>query len=970
MNDSSVSPTLIDRLGRILDSADILERPIERVAYASDASFYHLIPQVVVRPRNLSQIRGLFQLSREVRIPLTFRAAGTSLSGQSITDGILVDISRHWRETFQDADHRIVHVQPGIIGARVNGTLAPFGRRIGPDPASINACMMGGILANNASGMCCGITQNAYQTLKSMVLVLPDGTVLDTGKPGNESRFLEDAPHVVEGLEDLRDRVRSQPDLVALIRNKYTLKNTVGYALNSFLDHDELGQILSHLMIGSEGTLGFIAGASLRTVPDPPHKLTIWLTCNTVEDACLAVDWARELGAAACELLDHASLQAVAHLPGTPISDQSLPRGATGLLIEFQCETERMRSDLEVMMRKELERLRLLSKPMITRDPEEQARIWTLRKGLFTSVGAVRAPGTTVIIEDISVPKPRLARAIRDLESLFDRHGYEPGIVFGHAKDGNLHFVVTQSFSEEKQISKYSAFMKDLVDMVLNEHGGALKAEHGTGRNMAPFVRMEWGEDAYLIMTEVKKLLDPDSILNPGVILNSNTRAHVENLKTLPEVEASIDPCIECGFCEKTCPSRDLSLTPRQRIVVQRHLTRRSSPHWSAELDTQIESDYPYEAVDTCAVDGLCALSCPVGIDTGAMMRRTRGLRHGKVSSWIARLAVTFPRGFEWAGGSALRAGHLASRIVGSRRMESFCRGLLRWLERWSRGLLRGRGIRVPAWIDPMPYKAPRVLKAASPANPVATFWPSCPGRIFASSPDPERTPGQLLQTLALRADRPLRVPGSVAGSCCGLALRSKGFERFADEMVKKTLDRLFIETEAGKLPIVTDNSSCAAELVKFIESLPGADARKTLRVTDLPRFIEEEMLHRLTIVPVPGPVVIHPPCSMVRAGEARQLERLAKACATSVTVPRDLSCCGFAGDRGFMLPELTMSATRDEAHEVVSRSATGHYSCNVTCEIGMSRSTGQPYTSILDLVERASRPPDEDSDFVAASQV
>jgi len=170
-------------LVRIAEEERVLTRPIELVAFAADASFYRLVPQAVVLSQSVREIQELFRFSREVRIPLTFRAAGTSLSGQALTDGILVEVARYWRRVQVEDGGKKVRVQPGVIGGYVNLVLRPYRAKLGPDPASINACMMGGILANNSSGMCCGVTQNAYHTLDSLKFVLPSGTSIDTADP-------------------------------------------------------------------------------------------------------------------------------------------------------------------------------------------------------------------------------------------------------------------------------------------------------------------------------------------------------------------------------------------------------------------------------------------------------------------------------------------------------------------------------------------------------------------------------------------------------------------------------------------------------------------------------------------------------------------------------------------------------------------------------------------------------------------
>ncbi|MEI6291196.1 MAG: FAD-binding and (Fe-S)-binding domain-containing protein, partial [Chloroflexota bacterium] len=562
--------TLTLDLNSLLNPSRVFTRNIDRIAHSSDASFYRLIPQAVVQPDSLAEIQKLFQYSHSHQIPLVFRAAGTSLSGQSVTDGILVDLSRYWTRIQVEQNGQAIRLQPGVVGAHANRALKPFGRRIGPDPASIDACMIGGILSNNASGMCCGVLENSYHTLSSLTFMLPDGSVFDTSAPGEHERFQAEKPELSQSLLDLRQRIISSPALFDRIRARYKTKNTTGYSLNAFIDHTHPLDILAHLLVGAEGTLGFIAEAVLNTLQDYGKKYTGLLYFHDVQAAGRAIVPLSESGARALEILDRAAIRSIEMLDGAPSDLRGLPDGAAAILVEYQCHTEDDLAGFQQAAKMVCASLSLMSPPIFTLDPREQADLWKLRKGIFPAIGAMRPQGTSVIIEDVAFPVDRLAEAILDLQLLFTKHAYPEGIVYGHAKDGNLHFVITQSFNDEASIQRYAGFMDDLVHLVVDRYDGALKAEHGTGRNVAPFVAAEWGSDAYAIMSELKNILDPLNLLNPGVIINPDPLAHVTNLKNLPVIEEDVDPCIECGFCELTCPSRHLTLTPRQRIVLRR----------------------------------------------------------------------------------------------------------------------------------------------------------------------------------------------------------------------------------------------------------------------------------------------------------------------------------------------------------------------------------------------------------------
>ena len=929
---------------------DVLTRPIDLAAFASDASVYRIVPTAVVRPRSIEHVRALFALARRERVSVAFRAAGTSLSGQAVTGGVLADLSRHWRAIDVLDGGRRVRVEPGAVGAAVNARLRPSGAKIGPDPASIHACMMGGILANNSSGMCCGVAQNAYHTLESLVLVLPSGTVIDTSKDDANEALRAAEPALFDGLLALALEIAAQPDVAARIRRKYLTKNTTGYSVNAFIDFDRPVDILSHLVIGSEGTLAFIAEAVLRTVPDLPVKYTGLLLFPTVRDACDGIVPLRDAGAAALELMDRAALRSVERQAGIPPSITRLPEAAAGLLVEFQTEGGTPVASLEHRAAAAVAGLRLLEPARFTHAPEEQASLWRIRQGLFPSVGAARKHGTAVLIEDVAVPVERLADAVADLRQLFERHHYADAIVFGHAKDGNLHFVISQSFNDEAAVGQYARMMDEVVDLVVRRYDGALKAEHGTGRNIAPFVETEWGPEAYSIMRRVKALIDPESILNPGVLISNDPRAHLAHLKTLPAVDDAVDQCIECGYCESRCPSRDLTLTPRQRIVVRRQMERlRVESDASGSLGS-IEADFGFEGLDTCAADGLCATACPVGIDTGTLVKRLRTERHLPVAHRIADWAARHFATVEKAVRIGLRVGGAAERMLGGRAVTAISR---------LPGLALRR--RTPLWLSPMPGTASGPRPSTDRAGAAAVYFPSCVSRTMGPLPgEPEsRSLAHTLVDVAARGGMPVWIPGDVEGHCCGVPFSSKGYVRAHRTAVNATVERFWAWSDGGRLPIVIDTSPCSHGLRTCRDALsPENRARfDALTIVDSVEFAARSLLPALTVRRRLGRVVVHPVCAVVKMDLSGDLERIARACADEVVVPEDAGCCGFAGDRGWLVPELTASATRREAAAVASVRADGYVSSSRTCEIGLARATGQMYRSHLSLLDWATRP-------------
>jgi len=936
-------------LERIAEPARVLDRPLDRIAFASDASFYRLIPKAVVLTRSVDEVAALFRLARETRVPVTLRAAGTSLSGQAVTDGLLVEVARNWRTVTVEDGGRRFRTQPGVIGASVNAALRPYRAKMGPDPASINTCTMGGILSNNSSGMCCGVTQNAYHTLESLTFLLPSGTRIDTAAPDADARFREAEPALWQGLLDLKAELEADPALVARIRSKYRMKNTTGYSLNAFLDFEKPVEIFRNLLVGAEGTLAFISEAVLATVPDLPVKYTGLLLFPSMHAACAAIVPLRDSGAKALELLDRASLRSVETQPGVPPSIRTLPDGAAALLVEYQAGDEAERKGLEAVAAAAVAPLALLEPARFTHDAVEQALLWKVRQGTFPSVGAARRSGTTVLIEDVAFPIEHLADAAVDLTKLFAKHGYPEAILFGHAKDGNLHFVITQSFNDQAAVEKYARLIEDVVELVVKKYDGALKAEHGTGRNMAPFVETEWGPEAYAVMKRLKALCDPEGILNPGVILNADPLCHLKDVKPMPTVEEEVDKCIECGYCEPKCPSRELTLTPRQRIVLRREMTRLEAEGTNAPLLAALEAEFPYAAVDTCAVDGLCATACPVSIDTGQLTKRLRKARH---SARARKAALAVARRFatvEPLLRIGLRTGHLVQSALGA--------GVMAGITRAVRAVV---GKPFPQWSAEMPRPAKAARPATTKSGAAAVYFPACISRTMGALPgEPSETSlMEAFVTVAKRAGTPVWIPEDVEGTCCGVPFSSKGYTEANAFAANRAIERFWAWSDEGRLPVVVDTSPCTYGVKGSRPNLtPENQARfDRLTILDGVAFTHDTLLPKLEARRKAGPVALHPVCSLTKMNLGAKLEGIARFCSDDVTVPLSAGCCAFAGDRGFLHPELTASATKHEAAEVKAKRCEEHLSSSRTCEIGMTRATGEVYRSYMFLLERVTR--------------
>lgn len=932
----------------ILPKERIRNRLIDRVSYASDAGFYYLQPLAIVQPVNEKEIIALFAFSHQHSIPLTFRTGGTSLSGQAITDGILVDLSQYWdRVTIEEQGLR-VRVQPGITGARVNHYLKKYNRKIGPDPSSIDAAMIGGILSNNASGMCCGVHFNSYHTTKHIRFILPDGKVFSTENVVDYARFEMECPQLYCTLQDLRTEIDNDSILKERIRYKYKTKNTVGYALNSFLDYTHPLDILSHLLIGAEGTLGFISEAVMETIPDYPCKATSLLYFEDIFAACKTIVPLTVLGAQAVELMDRASLRSIENIPGVPKRLKTLPANAAALLIEFQGNTfDDVRHKIELLLPL-AKSFSLLDELKFTEDPFEQAFLWKLRKGMFPAVGAVRASGTTVILEDIAFSVYQLGNAILDLHALFHKYEYHNAIIFGHAKDGNIHFVITQSFNILSEVQRYDRFMREVVMLVVKKYDGTLKAEHGTGRNMAPFVETEWGSEAYQIMKKLKEVIDPKNLLNPGVIINENNHAHIQNLKELPGVEHEVDKCIECGYCEHVCPSRNITLTPRRRIVVRRELAILKSANNRKRFNTLLK-EYQYDGLDTCAVDGLCAAACPVDINTGDLVKRLRAENH---TAFTNSLALMVARNFKTTAtiiSFALKFGAGINYIFGQfamKRLTGTIRKMIPAFPLWSnqlnvtKGKTRSGGHKT---IDPK-------------SDLQIVYFPSCISRVMGGSKDRKKSIPDTFLSIAGKAGINVLIPGNINSKCCGQIFSSKGFNKAYAYKSNEIIEELWKVTRSGDFPVVVDASSCTYTFqhCKPVLNPVNKERFDKLKIIDSIDFIYEFILPRQANGQKKGSIVLHSVCSLAKMGLERKFIKVAKHFAGAVDVPVNTGCCGMAGDRGFLFPELTASATAFEAIEVKQKNYEGYYSSAKTCEMAMSDAVGKNYESILYLVDES----------------
>ena len=916
---------------------------LRRLAWGSDAGFYRLIPQIIIRSDSEKEISQLLALAKAKHLPVTFRAAGTSLSGQAISDSILIVAGKHW-EKYDILDNGMkIRLQPGIIGQRVNDLLRPYGRKFAPDPASIKSAMVGGIVMNNASGMNCGTHANSDKMLLSARIVLADGTVLDTGDEESKKQFAEKKPEFVQKIKDLRDEVRKNGKLCERIKYKYAIKNVTGLNILPFVRFDAPFDIITHLMVGSEGTLAFLSEVTMNTEFDYPFKASAMLYFKEIKEACKAVVAMKKLVNAkgewivkSAELLDKKSLASVNDTTGENL---------TAILTETKASTKEELQQYIAQIEDCLKQFTTFTPVRFTDDPKEYGKFWAMRSGVFPAVGGTRKLGTTCLIEDVAFHIEDLPEATADLQDLIARHGYDDACIYGHTLEGNYHFIINQSFKTAEDVKKYERLMDDVKTLVVDKYDGSLKAEHGTGRNMAPFVRYEWGDDAFAVMKAVKELFDPDGLLNPGVIFNDDPECHIKHFKPLPLTNPLVDRCIECGFCEVNCLTCGFALSSRQRIIIQREIARLKATGEDNERLKALVKGYKYWGNKTCAGDGLCSTSCPMHINMGELTHviRQQEMPEGSMGYKIGNFAANHFAGLKAALRPVLTMADTAHTVLGTKAMSALTGGMHSLLN-------------IPLWTPAMPkaFHVDKHLEAKQPKEKnKVVYFPSCINQTMGL---PHKSPEEMalinkMVSLLNKAGYEIVFPKNMDKLCCGTIWESKGMMDIADRKSKELEEALWAASEEGKWPVLCDQSPCLHHMRETI---------KKMHLYEPAEFIYTFLRDRLSFTPINEPVAIHITCSMRRMGLGDTIVALAKLCSTDVFVPEEVGCCGFAGDRGFTHPEVNKYALRKLRPQLEKKGIRMGYSNSRTCEIGLTTNSGIPYESIVYLVDQCTTSKDK----------
>ena len=956
----------LEEVGKFVPKNALYTDELRRFAWGTDAGFYRLVPKIVIRSSNEKEVSKILETASKFDVPVTFRAAGTSLSGQSVSDSVLIVAGKNWERYKVSEDASEITLEPGIVGARVNAILKPYGRKFGPDPASIGSCMVGGIVMNNASGMSCGTHANSDKELESVRMVLMDGTVLDTGDEASRNAFRASYPEFIRKIEELRDEILADKELSDRIRYKYSIKNVTGLNIFPFVRFEDPFDIIAHLLVGSEGTLAFMSQVTMKTLPLPSKEASAMVYFGTIREAAEAVvALKKEIDPAvldAAELLDKRSLASV----NDPMLNEYPDKDLTALLLRV---TGADQTDLDANIGKLSEVLRRFAvlndaegnSFIFSSDPAVTGKYWAIRSGIFPSVGGMRREGTTCLIEDIAFHIENLPDATVDLSALLDRHGYDDSCIYGHALEGNFHFIINQSFDSEAEVSRYEAMIRDVAEMVVGKYDGSLKAEHGTGRNMAPFVSYEWGEKAFGIMKRVKELFDPHGLLNPGVIFNDDPKCFLRNFKALPvlkpwtdegkavepelaEIYKKLNKCIECGFCEVNCLSCGFTLSSRTRIATQREITSLralSNPSATEQARLQtLEKEYSYAGEQTCAGDGLCSTSCPMGINVADLTHQLRRMNMpaGTLGYGVWDFTAKHYSGVKSGLKGALRMATAGETVLGDLAMSGLCR----WLH---------SVIRLPLWTPATPkaYNIPMSLKALVSSAVASTnkvvYFPSCINQMMGLPKHHHAVDKPLVEemvSLLNKAGYEVIFPENMSSLCCGTIWESKGMPEIADRKTKELEDALWKASEEGRYPVLCDQSPCLHRMKHKI---------KRMRLYEPSEFILEFLADRLDFHQTDTPVAIHLTCSMRLMHKTDKMLELARMCSTYVVVPEGVGCCGFAGDKGMTHPELNKYALRKLKSQV--KGVPVGYSNSRTCEIGLATNSGIPYVSIAYLVNR-----------------
>ncbi|MEV6303270.1 FAD-linked oxidase C-terminal domain-containing protein [Actinoplanes sp. NPDC051861] len=854
---------------------DVLTDTAHRSAYASDASLYRVVPQAIARPRNDDEVAAALAVCREAGVPITARGAGTSVAGNAIGPGLVLDFSRHMNRVLEvDAASRTARVQAGTVQATLQAAAKPFGLRFGPDPSTHTRCTIGGMIGNNS----CGARTLGYGRTSDNVLALSAFTA--------DSEKLKTYPEISGAdkmVEELRELIGAN---LATGRTEFATfgRQVSGYAVEHLLP--ENGFNLTEFLVGSEGTLAVVTEATVKLVADPAHRTLVVLGYPDFGTAGDVIPAILEFQPTACEGLDHRICDVVRSRRG-PDAVPPLPAGTAWLMIEIAGD------DLGEV-RDRVARLVAAADAVdhvIVEDTAKAVPLWKIREDGAGLAG--RAPSGLPAHagwEDAAVPPARIGAYLRDFDVLVERHDLT-AMPYGHLGDGCVHVRLDFPLDRPGGPGKFRAFLEDAADLVVS-YGGSLSGEHGDGRARSELLTRMYSPDAINLFRQIKHTFDPRNLLNPGNIVDpdpvdANIRVSQARRVTTKlalayhhdggDFNQAVHRCTGVGKCRVDtrvlggvmCPSflatKDEKDSTRGRArVLQEMLDGDLAPDWRSEA--------VHDALDLCLSCKGCASDCPTGIDMAAYKSevlhqsfkgRMRPRSHyslGWLPRW-SRLASKMPK-----------LANLATALPG-------IRGLALYLA----GVDSRRSI--PTFAEKTFRSG---FRAVETGKPVILFVDS-----FTDHFSPEVA--QAAVDVLVGAGYAPRITSRKA--CCGLTWISTGQLDAARRILGRTVDELHEAVKQG-IPIVGLEPSCTGVLRQDAVELVDNDAAR--EVAKATRTVAE----LLAATPGYEPpslqgvrVIAQPHCHhhAVMGWEA-DAALLKKA---GAEVKRLGGCCGLAGNFG-----------------------------------------------------------------------
>jgi FAD/FMN-containing dehydrogenase/Fe-S oxidoreductase len=882
-----------------------------RARYATDASVYQIEPLGVLLPRSHDDVEAAVATAAAHGVPVTARGGGTSQAGQSIGAGLVVDTSKYLNRVLAiDPDARTARVEPGLVLDDLNAALRPHGLRFAPDVSSSSRATVGGMMANNSSGARSVIYGKTGDHVATQRVVLADGSAatlqplagaaLDAARQGDGllARAYRDVPALA--VEQADEIARRFPKV---------MRRVGGYALDAFTD-PAAPVDLTRLMVGSEGTLGFVTEATVRLVPLPAEKTLVTLEFDDLLDALGATPLVLAHGPSAVEVMDAFIL---GHAVGHPTLDRALrqivDRATSSLLcVEFYGD----HVDALVPRMQALERdlagagVRCRVRHLV--DPVAQARVWHVRESsLGLSMGMKGDAKAISFVEDTAVAPERLRDYIDRFRAIVARRGTHAG-VYAHASVGCLHVRPVVNLKTAEGLAQFEAIAREVADLVL-EFGGALSGEHGDGLVRGAFNEQMFGSTLYQAFRQVKRTLDPSGVFNPGRIVDTPPiTAHLRfgpayqtpSPRTWFDFEAdgglgrAVEQCSGVALCRKTrdgtmCPSymatRDEADSTRGRANVLRLAL-------SGQLGPEgLDSPAVHEALELCLECRACKAECPTSVDMARIKSEVLADRWDRQGAPLSVRAFGHVRTLAQLG-SALAP--LVNAVTTSRVGRAVNEAVLgidrrRTLPAWTRRTLRTR------------------LAGWTPRSPVRAV-------LFADTFTEHSDPDIGVDAVAV-LDRAGIGARLVPHGCCGRPLISQGLLEEARAVGGALVEALHEAAAAGET-IVFVEPSCLSAVVEDIPAL--LRGRRHERAATVARqsvlfepWLEQELAAgraSLRLRPGPGRLLLHPHCHQralgLAAGAAALLGRVPGATVTDL----DAGCCGMAGSFGYRTDHYDVS--------------------------------------------------------------